>query len=124
MTDKLTQAKALRINELQRISEDARKGFILGVRIAKPRPWEPAAQMLELQRQGKDIKTIASLTGYSIPTVKRNLETQGIDHRTGPQCNRHTGRTFTVDEALREMPIPCGESCACWWRPVLKSDAL
>lgn len=40
----------------------------------------------------------------------------------GPQCNRHTGRVFSVQDALTEMPLPCDEKCSCWWRPVLRSD--
>ena len=92
------------------------------VTISKPRPWAPAAQMLQLHEQGYDTGTIARTTGYSIPTVERNITTRGEDPRAGPQCERYSDRFFSIEEALLEMPLPCGDKCVCSWHPVLPSD--
>lgn len=40
--------------------------------------------------------------------------------REGCQCDSWTGREFTVDEALAEMPLPCGPDCVCAYRPIFK----
>ena len=110
------------IEELERLKENEQRGFVVGVEISKPKPWPPAAMMVQLHDEGVDIKAITKKTGYSVPTVERNLKTRGEDPRTGPQCDKYSGRTFSVDEALREMPLPCGPKCICSWRPIFRSD--
>lgn len=94
----------------------------LAVQIRKPRPWEPALEMLEMRAAGASVDDIAKATGYSVITVTRNLETRGNDPRTGPHCDRHAGRIFSFAQALDVMPLPCGETCVCSWSPVLVSD--
>lgn len=110
------------IEELERLKENERRGFVVGVKISKPKPWPPAAEMVQLYEAGMGTKTIAKKTGYSLPTVERNLKTRGEDPRTGPQCDKYSGKVFSVDEALKEMPLPCGPKCICDWRPILRSD--
>lgn len=110
------------IDELERLKESERRGIVVGVEISKPKPWPPAAEMVQLHESGVDVKTIAKKTGYSVPTVERNLKTRGEDPRTGPQCKKYSGKVFPVDEALKEMPLPCGPECVCGWRPILRSD--
>jgi len=94
----------------------------LGVRVRKPSPWPPAASMLEMHAFGASVEEIATATGYSAVTVKRNLESRGNDPRTGPHCDRHAGRVFSFAQALDAMPLPCGETCICSWSPVLACD--
>ncbi len=92
------------------------------VKVSKPRPWAPAARMIQLHEDGVDIGAISRITGYSVPTVERNLRTRGEDPRTGPQCERYSEKVFSIEEALAEMPLPCGEKCVCSWYPILPSD--
>ncbi len=109
-------------DELARLKQDENAGIIVGVEISKPKPWPPAEKILQLYNDGVDVKTISKEVGYSIPTVERNIKTQGVDPRVGEQCNKHTGKVYSLSEALSEMPIPCGPKCICFWRAVLKSD--
>lgn len=109
-------------DSLERLLVIERHGTLLGVEIAKPKPWPPAAVMLDLHARGESLEVIAKKTGASIPTVKRTLVTRDEHPRTGPQCERHTGRLFAVREALSEMPLPCGPGCVCSWRPVFRFD--
>jgi len=51
--------------ELLRLKECG-VGFVT---VSKPRPWAPAAQMVQLHEQGHDTDAIARITGYSVPTV-------------------------------------------------------
>jgi hypothetical protein len=92
------------------------------VEVSKPKPWPAAAKMVQLHDDGVDISAIAKITGYSVPTVERNLKTYGEDPRTGPQCDKYSGRVFSVEEALEEMPLPCDQKCICSWRPILQTD--
>lgn len=92
------------------------------VTVSKPKPWAPAAQMVQMHEQGHDTDAIARDTGYSVPTVEQNIRTRGEDPRTGPQCERYFDRIFSIENALREMPLPCGDNCVCSWQPVLPSD--
>ena len=110
------------IDELTRYKNDNPYGFIVGVEVSKAKPWPPAAEMLKLRKDGFDVKAISEKVGYSIRTVERNLKTKGIDPRVGPQCDKHLGKVFSIDDALLLMPIPCQDHCACNWRTVLKSD--
>lgn len=90
------------------------------VLITKPQPWQPAVEIVALHNAGMDVQSIAKKTGYSVPSVRRALETRGMDSRVGPQCDRWAGREFTIDEALAEMPLPCGPSCICSYHPIFK----
>lgn len=114
--------KQVWIDQLWKMMPAVAQGIIVGVRVRKPMPWPPALQMIEMHARGDKVETIAAATGYSIITVKRNLALQGMDHRTGPQCDRHAGRAFSVQEALDEMPLPCSASCVCDWSPILRAD--
>lgn len=105
--------------ELLRYSQSG----VTKVEVSRPRPWPPAARMVQLHADGVDIGTIAKTTGYSVPTVERNLKTRGEDPRTGPHCEKYAGRVFSIEEALEDMPLPCEQKCICSWRPVLRSDA-
>lgn len=42
------------------------------------------------------------------------------DPRTNEQCERWVGREFSVDEALKEMPLPCNVDCIFDYRPVFR----
>jgi hypothetical protein len=108
------------LDALERHRESEKRGIISGVEISKPAPWKHASTIIELNEHGLELKEIAKKTGFSIPTVKRAIETKGEDIRTGPQCEKHAGRVFSVAEAIREMPLPCGENCVCMWVPVFK----
>lgn len=110
------------VNELIELLPSSESGIVVGVQVAKPRPWPPAAEMLKMQERGASVRSIARATGYSVITVRRNLATRGEDCRVGPQCDRHADRIFSIREALDEMPLPCGEDCICRWRPILRSD--
>lgn len=110
------------IEELERLKENERRGIVVGIEISKPKPWPPVAEMLQLHEAGVDVKAIAKKTGYSVPTVERNLKSRGEDPRTGPQCEKYSGKVFSVEEALKAMPLPCGPKCICSWRPILRSD--
>lgn len=110
------------IDELERLKENEQRGIVVGVQVSKPKSWPPAAKMVQLHEAGIGIKAIAKKTGYSVPTVERNLKTRGEDPRAGPQCDKYSGRVFSVDEALKQMPLPCGPKCICSWRPILRSD--
>ena len=92
------------------------------VKVSKPKPWAPAAEMVRLHEDGLDVDAIARITGYSVPTVERNIRTRGEDRRAGPHCERYAKRIFFIQEALDEMPLPCGEECVCMWHPILPSD--
>jgi len=92
-------------------------GYVLGLEISKPKPWPPAALILELHGQGLDVECISKRVGYSKISVERAIRTRGEDIRTGDQCGRYAGRLFSLDDALREMPLPCGPTCVCAWRP-------
>jgi len=92
------------------------------VTVSKPRPWAPAAQMVQLHEEGYDTDAIATTTGYFAPTVERNIRTRGEDLRAGPQCEMYSEKIFSIEEALREMPLPCGDRCVCSWHPILPSD--
>lgn len=86
--------------------------------ISKPKPWPPAKFINDLHNAGETVSSIAKKTGYSVQTVKRALKTKGEDKRTGPQCQRWVGKEFSIDEALAEMPLPCGADCVCWYKAV------
>jgi hypothetical protein len=92
------------------------------VRVSKPKPWAPAAEMVQLHEDGFDADAIAKITGYSVPTVERNIRTRGEDPRAGPHCERYAKRIFSIQEALEEMPLPCGQECVCMWHPIRPSD--
>lgn len=110
------------IDELEKLKENDKQGVIIGVEVIKPKPWQPAARMIKLYSDGVDIKAIAKQTGYSVPTVERNLKTKGEDLRTGPRCEKYLGKVFSVNKALSLMPIPCGSNCVCSWRPIFHND--
>lgn len=99
--------------ELERLRPRGR-----AVVIRKPQPWPPAKFMNELHEAGEDISSIAKKTGYSIQTVEMALKTKGADKRAGSQCDRWAGKEFSIDEALAEMPLPCGGECVCWYKSV------
>ncbi len=99
-------------------------GTIVGVEISKPAPWPPAKEIIELKEKGLNFTEISKKTGYSIPTIKRAIETKGEDRRIGPQCMQLEGRVFSVKEALQEMPMPCGPDCVCMWKPVFNNDLI
>lgn len=98
------------------------KSGITLVRVSKPGPWAPATEMAHLYEQGIDTHTIAKMTGFSVPTVERNLQTRGEDPRTGPHCERNSDRVFSIEQATREMPLPCGDKCICSWCPISPWD--
>ncbi len=108
------------LDSLERHKESEKKGIISGVIISKPAPWKHASTIIELKESGLELKAIAKKTGFSIPTVKRAIETKGEDPRTGPQCEKYADRVFSIAEAIREMPLPCGDNCICMWMPVFK----
>ncbi len=110
------------IDKLEGLKENEKQGIIIGVEVIKPKRWRPAAKMIELHSEGVEIKAIAIQTGYSVLTVKRNIKTKGEDLRTGPQCEKYSGKVFSVNEALSVMPIPCGSNCVCSWRPIFRND--
>lgn len=105
--------------ELLRYSQSG----VTKVEVSRPRPWPPAARMVQLHADGVDICTIAKITGYSVPTVERNLKTRGEDPRSGSHCEKYAGRVFSLEEALEDMPLPCEQKCICSRRAVLRSDA-
>lgn len=109
-------------NELSEYLEGVEAGFIVGLEIATPPPWPPAAIIISLSDAGRDAKAIAAETGYSKPTVDRVLRTRGVDPRVGPQCDRYAGRVFRMQDAIAQMPLPCGPECVCHWRPIFRSD--
>lgn len=106
------------LDALERHREGEGEGIIAGVVISKPAPWRNASKIIELKEKGLELKEIAKQTGFSIQTIKRTIETKGEDPRTGPQCERYADRVFSVAEAIREMPLPCGDNCICMWQPV------
>lgn len=108
--------------ELKRLQALEERGIVVGLEIVKPKPWPPAAMMLRLRREGVDVRETAKKTGYSVPTVERNLKTGGEHATVGPQCDRHAGKVFSAEQAMGLMPIPCSETCVCSWRPILRSD--
>lgn len=110
------------IDALNRLKESEDRGTIIGVEICKPRPWPPALEIIKLREAGLGLDEIAKEVGYSVYTVERALKTRGEDLRTGPQCSRYAGRVFSVEEALKEMPIPCGPDCVCWWGAVFEFE--
>ena len=115
----LDRTRTLYRHNLERLKDAESRGIVLGVRVRKPSAWKEAAPMLELSEQGYQVSEIALRTGQSVMTVSRTLQTRGEHPRCGPQCDELGTRVFTVDQALREMPIPCGAKCACWWRSVV-----
>lgn len=118
----------MKIDKRQRVIDELLRykkkdlDFIIGLTIAEPKPWPEAARMVELHEAGFDSKTIAEKTGRSVICVEQMIVTKGIDGRVGPQCDRYKGRLFSIDEALAEMPLPCGPDCICDWRPTFDFD--
>ena len=110
------------VEKLARLRKGLELGVVVGVEISKPKPWPPAARILELHSEGLEVGSIAKKVGYSKYTVERAIKTRGEDPRTGEQCSRYAGRIFSVEEALKKMPLPCGPECVCDWRPILRSD--
>ncbi len=117
-----SRAREYLANAVKCVLLDYKQSGIAMVKVSKPRPWEPAARMIQLHEDGIDIGAISRITGYSVATVEWNLRTRGEDPRTGPQCERYSERVFSIEEALAEMPLPCGEKCVCSWYPILPSD--
>ena len=112
------------IDELTRLQKSESLGIVIGVEISKPKPWAKAEKIIKLHNKGIDVKTIAKETGVSVITVERSVKTKGIDQRTGPQCEKYIGQVFSVKEALKLMPIPCSQNCACSWRTILRTDIV
>ncbi|PCJ88586.1 MAG: hypothetical protein COA54_02390 [Thiotrichaceae bacterium] len=108
--------------ELVSYKDSEKLSVIVGVEISKGKPWPPALKIVELHNKGFDVKAIAKEVGYSTQTVERNIKTKGVDPRIGSQCVKYAGRVFSIDEALALMPLPCSETCVCYWRTVLRSD--
>lgn len=100
-----------------------RQSGVANVEVSSPGPWPPAARMIQLHAGGVEIDAIARLTGYSVPTVERNLVTREVDARMGSQCEKYAGITFSVERAMKEMPLPCAQNCVCTWSPIIRSDS-
>jgi|GEM_PF-1790016 len=77
-----------------------------------PMPYKETVYRLELEQ----------LRGQArgVTVSKPKPGPYGEDRRTGAQCDRFQGRQFTIDEALSEMPLPCGADCICDYRPIFK----
>src|SRR3990167_10637647 len=110
------------VNEILHLREGVKHCFTIGLEIAWPTPWPPALEIIDLHLQGFDVAAIAKKVDYSKFTVERALKTGGMHPTSGPHCFRHAGRVFSIEEALQEMPIPCGPGCICSWRPLFTSD--
>lgn len=119
--DKRLQALRSRtVADLERLRTAARRGHVFGVQAKRPKPWPPAALMLQLHEQGRTIDEIAKACGYHPATVEENLRTRGEHVACGPQCLVFGERTYTIDEALAESRLPCSPRCVCYWRPLLR----
>lgn len=77
-----------------------------------PMPFKEAVYRLELEQLREQARAV------TVRKPKPGL--YGEDHRAGAQCDRFQGCQFTIDEALSEMPLPCGADCICDYRPIFK----
>ena len=92
------------------------------IRITKPMPWYGSQFILQFAEQGHTETEIARRTGYSIDTVRRTLVDKGEHSSVGLQCDIRCARTFTVNEAFLEQPLPCGPDCICEYSISITTD--
>lgn len=116
--ESMARRRQLARMDIEHTRKLASRGSIAGYRVKKPPPSREVTFVQRMHAEGHSPERIAAMTDRSVLTVRNMIGRSLEDKRCGPHCDLLTQRLFTFDEALAELPVPCGPDCACQLQPV------